>query len=451
MCFPNGLTNSFFLLIEIRIANVDTSSMYEECLEDEQNISNQTVIQQNDGNGHANIEQQLTYVMTISPEFIEQLPIVLASNTAASTAFIQNGNEMSEQIVISIPSNQLLIPSELEINQNLEQAIGSACETAIDKTLIESDTNKDNEMLNAVNIQSIIMEPTSICAYSANMETSIQEPMYILNVPNSELIDFDTYDNERNDTVQIHLNVPCQADAQTDIQIDEPIQQGVLLKPYIHTNPVEMSSVVRVDGDCKQRLVYADEPTTAVSPNSQCPKLTDPISYGDTIQRQKRKNKNVRASGRPKTKRKLTNGKRTPKLLKCDFCEYSTVYNSTFTRHIRTHTGERPYRCKVCQKSFTEKTSLNRHSKMHGKLFQFQCPNCRQGFSHQKSWSLHERRCSVKQFECYLCSKKFYQVHVNLLVHMHRKHTGEMPFMCYICGRQFCQTSHLARHMKICC
>lgn len=49
--------------------------MYEEFLEDGQNLSNQAADHQNDGNVHANIGQQLIPT-TSGPESIDQMPII---------------------------------------------------------------------------------------------------------------------------------------------------------------------------------------------------------------------------------------------------------------------------------------------------------------------------------------------------------------------------------------
>lgn len=164
----------------------------------------------------------------------------------------------------------------------------------------------------------------------------------------------------------------------------------------------------------------------------------------------KRKAENSTADGNLNSKQKVLNKRTAAKLLKCNDCDYSTVYATTFKRHLRTHTDERPHRCEICESTFTERTSLNRHMKMHGQLFPYQCSNCRQGFSHQHLLHFHEKNCTTKQFECYLCEKKFHAYHVNLKVHMRRKHTGERPYSCPRCQQTFCQTSHLTRHTKIC-
>ncbi|XP_071038437.1 RE1-silencing transcription factor B-like isoform X4 [Parasteatoda tepidariorum] len=54
------------------------------------------------------------------------------------------------------------------------------------------------------------------------------------------------------------------------------------------------------------------------------------------------------------TKRRLT-------LRTCSDCSYSTHDGSNFRKHVRIHTGNRPYMCTVCNKSFTLKHHLKNH------------------------------------------------------------------------------------------
>ncbi|XP_038624032.1 ras-responsive element-binding protein 1-like [Tachyglossus aculeatus] len=54
--------------------------------------------------------------------------------------------------------------------------------------------------------------------------------------------------------------------------------------------------------------------------------------------------------------------------------KFCTVCNKRFwslqdlTRHMRSHTGERPYKCQTCERTFTLKHSLVRHQRIHQKV-----------------------------------------------------------------------------------
>jgi uncharacterized Zn-finger protein len=49
----------------------------------------------------------------------------------------------------------------------------------------------------------------------------------------------------------------------------------------------------------------------------------------------------------------------------CMFCTRKFWSAEDLRRHVRTHTGERPYSCDICQRTFTLKHSMLRHRKKH--------------------------------------------------------------------------------------
>ncbi|KAH8351154.1 hypothetical protein KR084_008092 [Drosophila pseudotakahashii] len=149
----------------------------------------------------------------------------------------------------------------------------------------------------------------------------------------------------------------------------------------------------------------------------------------------------------------------------CDQCGNNITGKSSFDRHLRKHSGIRPFQCELCPARFLSSGELKGHQVMHTGDRKFQCRYCERTYVNYSGRLRHERtHTNDRPFVCAQCGKSFTNSYI-LKNHM-LIHTGERLFRlvndllykckivqtnlnrCELCHRSFARPTHLKTHYR---
>ncbi|KAH3709805.1 hypothetical protein DPMN_069270 [Dreissena polymorpha] len=161
---------------------------------------------------------------------------------------------------------------------------------------------------------------------------------------------------------------------------------------------------------------------------------------------------------------------RRPARFECQFCNRHWCSNVDLQRHLRTHTGEKPFKCGMCDKQFADKSNFYKHVLCDMKDISFErfkvCLICNKMFQSQTFLDRHIRsHTGEKPYACPCCQRPFsttsgvnsvdgsllnaapHETKDMLMKYLNK--IGPMLFQCVYCGKQFSHSNNGRRHVKI--
>ncbi|EDV92903.1 transcription factor Ouib [Drosophila grimshawi] len=196
------------------------------------------------------------------------------------------------------------------------------------------------------------------------------------------------------------------------------------------------------DADRDEGVDHLDTETCNINDETANISTLDDDNYVPMPMKSKRRRRLAKSTGlkQPRIKQKLP-------VFFCDQCGNNVTGKSAFDRHLRKHSGIRPFQCEQCPARFLSAGELKGHQVRHTGDRNFPCRYCDRSYVNYSGRLRHERtHTNERPFVCTHCGKAFTNSYI--LKNHNLVHTGERLFRCDLCERSFSRPTHLKTHFR---
>lgn len=157
--------------------------------------------------------------------------------------------------------------------------------------------------------------------------------------------------------------------------------------------------------------------------------------------------KRMKSSGTPGSNFSTPNNSMSQHM--CNYCNYTSNKRYLLSRHMKSHSEDRPHKCGICERGFKTIASLNNHVNTHTGVRPHGCKYCDASFTTSGELVRHVRyrHTHEKPHRCNECD--YASVELSKLKRHMRCHTGERPYQCPHCTYASPDTYKLKRHLRI--